>query len=411
MRALFFRAASAVRHYVSFWHLKRTTIFIIVDFILLSLVPRKQSGTIFVLKCDLLGDYIINRNLLRSIRGYGPYQGKKIVLCANKNLKELIETYDGDAFDSIIWIDRDRLLNSFWARFTMLRQIKLVGADIAINTIYYREPYIGDAIMRATCARERIGRQSWHDPLGEKSRLLGFSLGDRFYTRLISEDHRIIFDFIRNRTFLAGLLPGIDLPRDTKMEAIAVQTPEIQGSFAILMPGASVSFREWPPDRFAQIALYLYRSKGIRSVICGTETDRPKAEAIIRAASNVPIDNLCGRLSLPQMICLIDLSVIGVTNDSGGIHIFAALNRPGVAVSCSSAFGICHPYPREISEKIIFVYPRQFYQLDLSFAQRTEAFGVSKPLYPMAAVTPKDVIDRMEALLGIGHYHEPLLDT
>ena len=71
------------------------------------------------------------------------------------------------------------------------------------------------------------------------------------------------------------------------------------------MPGASVSFREWPPERFAQIALHLYRSEGMRSLICGMETDRSKAEAIISAAPNVPIDNLCGRLSLLQMICLI----------------------------------------------------------------------------------------------------------
>ena len=207
MTAFVSKAASAIRHYASFWHLKRAAIFVVVDFFLLSLVPRKRSDTIFVLKCDLLGDYIINRNLLRSIRTYPPYQGQQIILCANKNLKELIQTYDGDAFESIIWIDRDRLLNSFWVRFTTLRQIKRLGADIAINTIYYREPYIGDAIMRATCARERIGRQSWHDPLGKKGRLLGFSLGDRFYTKLLPEDHGIIFDFVRNRTFLADLLP------------------------------------------------------------------------------------------------------------------------------------------------------------------------------------------------------------
>jgi ADP-heptose:LPS heptosyltransferase len=411
MTAFVSKAASAIIHYASFWHLKRAAIFIVVDCLLLSFVPRRESNTIFVLKCDLLGDYIINRNLIRSIRAYPPYQEKTIVLCANKNLKDLIQTYDGDAFDSIIWIDRDQLLNSFSTRFTTLRQIKRLGADIAINTIYYREPYIGDAIMRATCARERIGRQDSHDPLGKKDRPLGFSLGDRFYTKLIPEDHSTIFDFIRNRTFLADLLPGIRLPFNTRVEAIPVAIPEIRAPFAIIMPGASVSFREWPPARFAQIALHLYHSKGMRSLIFGTEADRAKAEAIISAAPNVFIENLCGRLSLPQMICLINLSAIGVTNDSGGIHIFAALNRPGVAVSCASAFGICHPYPSEISDKIIFVYPPPFYQLELSFAQKKETFSVSKAHYPMATVTIESVIEKIEMLLKIGHYHESLLDN
>jgi ADP-heptose:LPS heptosyltransferase len=400
-----------LKHYASFWHLQRAGIFIVVDLFLLSFVRTKRSDTIFILKCDLLGDYVINRNLLRSIRDYAPYRGKKIVLCANKNLRDLIATYDAAAFDEIIWIDRDQLLNTFWGRFTKLRQIKRLGADIAINTIYFREPYLVDAVMRATSARERIGRKSRHDPLGKKDRPWGFSLADRFYTKLLPEDTSTIFDFTRNRTFLANLLPGIDLPRNTRMETISVPTPEFPEPFAIIMPGASVSFREWPPDRFAQVVRHLYQSRGMHSLVLGTEADRLKADAIVRAAPGVPVENLCGRLSLSQMVCLINHSAVGVTNDSGGIHIFAALGRPGVAVSCASAFGICHPYPGEISDQIVFVYPPSFYRLDLSPAQRKAAFHVSKAFYPMTAIAPANVIEQMESLLQTGRHHESLLDN
>jgi ADP-heptose:LPS heptosyltransferase len=194
------------------------------------------------------------------------------------------------------------------------------------------------------------------------------------------------------------------------MEVVPVPIPEIQGPFAIIMPGASTPLREWPPERFAQVALHLFRSRGLRSLVLGSEADRPKGDAIIRAAPEIPMDNLCGRLSLPQMICLINLSVIGATNDSGGIHIFAALGRLGVAASCARAFGICHPYPSEISDKIAFVYPPGFCQLDLSFAERKETFGVSFAPYSMADVAVEDFIAMMDDLLRTGHYHESLAD-
>jgi ADP-heptose:LPS heptosyltransferase len=409
MQGYFSNVVRTIGHYCSFWHLKRVLIFLIADFLLLAFVRRKNTDAIFILKCDLLGDYVINRNLLRSMRNYPAFQGRKVVLCANRSLKDLIQAYDGDAFD-IVWIDRDQMMDNLWKRFETLRSVKRLGASLAINTIYYREPYIGDAIMRATCAKERIGRQSQHDPLDKSHRPIAFSLGDGFYTNLIAEDNSAIFEFTRTRTFLARLLPGIELGTDTRMKALSVSTPEIPSRFAVIMPGASVAFREWPPGYFAQVSQHLFRSMGIRSVILGTSGDRTKGEIIVNAAPGVPIENLCGQLTLSQMIGVIDRSTIGLTNDSGGIHIFAALDRPGLAVSCASAFGICHPYPEELSDKIAFVYPPEFYRLKLSFAQRKESYHRSEAHYPMTAITPGDVIEKMEALLQSGHYHESLLD-
>jgi hypothetical protein len=333
----------------------------------------------------------------------------KIVLCANSALRDFIQTYDGDAFDSFVWIDRNQFLNSLWPRFKMLREIKKVGARIAVNTIYYREPYIVDSIMRATAARERIGRASSHDPsaLTGKKVLPSFALADAFYTKLIPEDSSVIFDFIRNRDFLAHLFPGIRLPENTRMKPIPVEIPSVPKSFAVIMPGASVAYREWPPERFAEVALHLFRTRNISSLILGTEADRPKAEAIRAAAPEVPMENFCGRLSLTQIVSVIDQSEVGLTNDSGGIHIFAALDKPALAVSSTSSFGICHPYPGDLSGKVVFVYPPEFYELKMTFARRKEIYGSGRH-YAMTDVPAESVIEKLEALLRDGSCPEPL---
>jgi ADP-heptose:LPS heptosyltransferase len=397
---------------VSFWHIKRVLIFLLADVILLSFIRRREANTLLVIKCDLLGDYIINRNLLRAIRDHEDHRGMKIVLCANSALRDLIQTYDADAFDSFVWIDRNQFLNSFWPRFKMLREIKRVGARIAVNAIYYREPYIVDSIMRATGARERIGRASSHNPsaLTGKEAPPAFALADAFYTRLMPEDSSVIFDFTRNKEFLARLFPGIQLPENTRMRPIPVETPNVPRAFAVIMPGASMAYREWPPERFAKVALYLFRTRKIPSLIMGTEGDRPKAEAIMAAAPEVPMENFCGRLSLTQIVSLIHRCEVGLTNDSGGIHIFAALDKPALAVSSTSSFGICHPYPGHVSEKVVFVYPPEFYRLKMTFARRKEIYGSGRH-YSISDVPVESVIEKLETLLRDGSYHEHLQDA
>jgi len=189
------------------------------------------------------------------------------------------------------------------------------------------------------------------------------------------------------------------LPKNTRFTPIPVPVPPVKGSFVILMPGASDAFREWPPCQFAQVARHLFETRGLRSIVLGTKADSPKALAIQQAAPGVPVDNLCGQLKLSQVVYLMSQCAGGVTNDSGGIHLLAALNKPGVAVSNCFSFGFFHPYPKEISDTISFVYPKAFYDLPLSMQERKVKYGGAGKYFPIKDVPPESVIERLEALM------------
>jgi ADP-heptose:LPS heptosyltransferase len=407
MKNFFFKTFLILKHYLTFWHLKRAFIFILVDILFLSFIRKGKSDTILILKFDQLGDYIISRNFLIRIRDYAPYKSKRIVLCGNIALKDFIETYDANAFDEFIWIDRARLLNEIGARFKVLRQVKMMGSQIAIQCTYGLESFSADCVMRASGARERFfGRWISRDlpagrPNGRKVRL-----GNKFYTPLV-EPERIIFDFYRHQSLFSVVLPGLDLPKNTRLTPIPVPLPHMTEPFAILMPGASDAFREWPPDCFARIARHLFEARGLHILVLGTKADSPKAIAIQQAAPTVVVENLCGQLSLPQVAYLMSRCVVGVTNDSGGIHLLAALNKPGVAVSNCFSFGLFHPYPKEISDSVSFVYPQAFYALPLSMQERKLIYGGGKH-FPITEVQSESVIERIEALLQHLPFHDPI---
>jgi len=404
------RSGKLIWKHASFWHLKRILTFLCVDIVLLSFVRRKQSNAVLLVKFDLLGDYIICRNFLRTVRNYPPFQSRKIILCANQAIREFIETYEKDAIDDFVWVNRARFLNEFWYRFEILRQIKEIGAQTVLNALYFREPYLSDSLVWATRAPERIGQEGFKNPNAPSRDLKGphIELKTFPYTKLVLKNHRITFDFYRNHTFFNQAIPGAHLPENTRFTPIPVEIPKVAGPFVALLPGASESFREWPPERFAEVGRHLFLNHGLRSVVIGSRADHSKALTIQKCIPEIPTDNLCGQLTLPQVIYLMSKCEIGITNDSGGIHILAAINKRGIAISNCNSFGLFSPYPKQISDTVSFVYPPAFYAMNLSWRERTELLGRKQKYFSIADITSGAVIARADALLrGIPH-HDPI---
>ena len=97
----------------------------------------------------------------------------------------------------------------------------------------------------------------------------------------------------------------------------------------VLAPGATDGRRRWPPGRFGEVALAL-ATDGYRPVIVGTTPEAALGEAIVAVAPD-SVD-LTGRLTLPELAGLLCLSVLIVANDSGPLHLGAAVGTPAVGL-------------------------------------------------------------------------------
>lgn len=98
-----------------------------------------------------------------------------------------------------------------------------------------------------------------------------------------------------------------------------------------LMPGAEFGpSKRWPADYFGEIATK-FSNDGFKVYIFGSHKDYEIGEQIIRA-SNGDVLNLCGETTLEEVVDLISLVKIAITNDSGLMHIAAAVGLPIVAL-------------------------------------------------------------------------------
>jgi heptosyltransferase-2 len=95
--------------------------------------------------------------------------------------------------------------------------------------------------------------------------------------------------------------------------------------------------KQWSPDRFARLADKIHEFSGRRIIIFGGPDDVQLGRRIARMMKYRPLD-LSGRTDLGEAMALIDRCSLFITNDSGLMHVAAALDAPLVAI-----FGSTNP--------------------------------------------------------------------
>jgi ADP-heptose:LPS heptosyltransferase len=105
-------------------------------------------------------------------------------------------------------------------------------------------------------------------------------------------------------------------------------TPE-QG-WIVVHCGATAPSRRYPPDRFAQALKRLGNRVG-PIIMTGDASERGLVERVAhQSGPDVPIINLSGELSLGEFACLIENASLLLSNNTGPVHLAAALQTPVV---------------------------------------------------------------------------------
>jgi heptosyltransferase-2 len=133
-------------------------------------------------------------------------------------------------------------------------------------------------------------------------------------------------------------LPQPRLAIDAARRDAAVAKFGLAGSAPVLAlaPGAEYGpAKRWPARHFAAVAS-AYAARGFRIWLFGSAKDAPVTAEVARLAG-VPAADLAGKTSLDEAIDLLSLAGRVVTNDSGLMHVAAALDRPMAAVFGSSS--------------------------------------------------------------------------
>ncbi len=156
--------------------------------------------------------------------------------------------------------------------------------------------------------------------------------------------------------------PGAELPQPYPQPSLRIEPQSRDAALAkfgltldrpvlALCPGAEFGeAKKWPSEHYAKVAELKIR-EGWQVWLFGSKNDHPVGEAI--RARLIPglreeAHNLAGETSLAEAIDLLSCATAVASNDSGLMHVAAALNRPLVAIYGSTSPGFTPPLAEKV---------------------------------------------------------------
>ena len=139
------------------------------------------------------------------------------------------------------------------------------------------------------------------------------------------------------------LVPGSEFPKDPSLHLTSKETEKadnILESLGIgkdtkivgICPGASYGpAKMWQIKKFKSLAEKITKDKNAKVLIFGSKKEEELGE-IIRRNRKKDIVNLCGKTTIRELMALIKKCNFFITNDTGPMHVAAALNVPVIAI-------------------------------------------------------------------------------
>lgn len=165
-----------------------------------------------------------------------------------------------------------------------------------------------------------------------------------FYTHKVRADLRkehAVFRYLKVAAALGcpiGPAEFVFPTNDADRSAVADLLPAGK-RYAVLLPGSNWVTKRWPVEYFAEAAKELRTRFGLEPIVAGGPGD-------VEMGERVGGLNLCGKTSLRQLVALLEGASLVIANDSGPMHIAAALRRPLVTPFGPTSPELTGPYER-----------------------------------------------------------------
>ena len=295
-------------------------------------------------RLDTLGDIVLLEGFLESLQEF--YPDAKLVLLVRKGYEALSPLFP----ETIEWITTD--IDPLGEFPDSLRCGKLIhelttGKGEMLLATSYNRTWADDLVAARLTGAKRIA-------LGEPSPIpslyqdlftqLGLSMDcpyDRFIpvneTAHETEKYEILWKELGGKSKLPE--PRLSVPEQHQEAArqILDEAGLKSKEFCLCFPAGTqqVSIKSWSPERFAEIISWMEKKYQLPCLVAGHESERDSIEAVVDLAGKSkakPVVWLGKEGEIPVFAALVEAARMYVGNDTGPMHIAAAVLTPVVAI-------------------------------------------------------------------------------
>jgi ADP-heptose:LPS heptosyltransferase len=281
-----------------------------------------QTRILFV-RTDRLGETLLNLPAIAALNAAFPRSA--ITLLVHPELSELLKGLRG--VEAVLEDVQDAGRPWWFRAIRLAGQLRARRFDIVVISNPRKELHLG-ALLAGIPTRVGYDRK-W-----------GWTLTHRLSDdRALGARHEVEYNLQ-----LLTLL-GIAVP-STPALRIAVR-PEAQESVSRLLkrlsvqeterlvavhPWTSNPRKQWPLERSRELIHRLRQVPGLIVAVIGGQDERRQVQQLLPAGTSEGLVNLVGQLSLSQLAALLQRVRVLATNDSGPMHLAAAVGTPVVAL-------------------------------------------------------------------------------
>jgi heptosyltransferase-2 len=129
-----------------------------------------------------------------------------------------------------------------------------------------------------------------------------------------------------------GELPEFVVNKDPEIiDRLLLQLSRQKHIMTLAAGAAYGEAKRWPTEYFKEVSRW-WINQGGSILVVGTASEHEIGQRIIEKLPDDKAYNLAGKTDLRELIMLLQKSEVCVANDSGIMHLSAALNRPGIAI-------------------------------------------------------------------------------
>lgn len=344
-----------------------------------------EYKNILIIKPSALGDIVHALPVLSSLRASFP--NSRLSWLVRREFAPLLECAEG--LDNIIIFDRKKMGRWYCSpgAFSSLWELRKLLRESRFDLVLDLQGLLRSALFAwMTGCPNRVGMREARE---------GANL---FHTRIIARPAGTVhlLDYYHSILEAIGAsrrLTECPLSAPQAAEDSILQKMQRHGlrpkQFLVLIASSAHVSKCWPPQRFAAAAEALHKRFGWDAAAVGTAGDKPAIKAI-QSCCTVPVADLAGQTSIPELIALFRNSAAVISNDTGPGHIALASKSPTVLV-----FGPTNPLrlgPYRRPECIAAIEPDK----------RGCAVKSSNPAYRIELVPTDMVIEKiLEQIPGV----------
>ncbi|NLI83593.1 MAG: lipopolysaccharide heptosyltransferase II [Deltaproteobacteria bacterium] len=278
---------------------------------------RGKAIRILVRSTNWIGDAVMTTPAMAALRAFFP--AARITVAANPSVAELFSPHP--SCDEVIVLDKQRAHQGLQGLFRFSRILNRERFDLALLFQNALEAgilaWLARIPIRAGYSTDGRGFLLTHRvPVGRAERAMHHTA---YYLHMLKS---LGIEGGNGRLCLTC----------TASERAWAQSVLGEDFWVAINPGATYgSAKRWFPDRFARVASTLAGKTGAGILLVGGATERAIG-AEIEKAVNGRVLNLMGETSVRQLMALLEKCRLLITNDSGPMHVAAALGIPLVAL-------------------------------------------------------------------------------